>query len=72
MRVNTLLALPDTIFSSKSLKDPWGVPLTRVHIPVAARPRLRLELQRLGVHRASLFPDLDGVGQYVYELWRND
>lgn len=56
----------------KSIKDPWGVPLTRIRIPVAARPRLRLELQRLGVHRASLFPDLDGVGQYVYDLWRND
>jgi FRG domain len=57
----------------KSLEDPWGVlPLTRIRIPVAARARLRLELQRLGVHRASLFPDLDGVGQHVYELWRND
>ena len=56
----------------KSLQNPWGVPLTRVRIPDTARPRLRLELQRLGVHRASLFPDLDGVGQYVYDLWRND
>lgn len=57
----------------KSLKDPWGAtPLTRVRIPVAARARLRLELQRVGVHRASLFPDLDGIGQYVYELWRNE
>lgn len=57
----------------KSLNDPWGVlRLTRVCIPAAARARLRLELQRLGVHRASLFPDLDGVGQHVYELWRNE
>ncbi|MGD0950652.1 MAG: FRG domain-containing protein [Candidatus Binatia bacterium] len=56
----------------KSLKDAWGCPLTRVRIPFAARARLRLQLQRLGVHRASLFPDLDGVGQHVYELWRND
>jgi hypothetical protein len=57
----------------KSLEDPWGVlPLTRVRIPIAARARLRLELQRVGVHRASLFPDLDGVGQHVYELWRNE
>ena len=39
---------------------------------MAARARLRLELQRVGVHRASLFPDLDGVGQHVYELWRNE
>jgi hypothetical protein len=56
----------------KRLQDPWGLPLTRIRIPVAARARLRLELQKLGIHRASLFPDLDGVGQHVYELWRND
>jgi hypothetical protein len=57
----------------KSLTDPWGVlPLTRVRITVAARARLRKELRRVGVHRASLFPDLDGVGQHVYELWRNE
>jgi type I restriction enzyme M protein len=56
----------------KRLQDPWGLPLTRIRIPVAARARLRLELQRLGIHRASLFPDLDGVGQHVYGLWRND
>jgi FRG domain len=57
----------------KSLKDPWGdLPLTRIRIPRMARARLRLELQRVGVHRASLFPDLDGVGQHVYNLWRNE
>jgi hypothetical protein len=56
----------------KSQENPWGVPLTRIRIPVAARARLRLELQRLGVHRASLFPDLDGVGQHVYEFFRNE
>jgi hypothetical protein len=56
----------------KKLEKPWGLfPLTLVRIPAAARPRLRLDLQRLGVHRASLFPDLDGVGQHVYQLWRN-
>jgi type I restriction enzyme M protein len=57
----------------KSLKDPWGdLPLTRVRIPMSARARLRKELRRVGVHRASLFPDLDGVGQHVYELWRDE
>src|SRR4030095_2220863 len=41
----------------KGLKDPWGVlPLTRVRIPITARARLRLELQRVGVHRASPLP----------------
>lgn len=56
----------------KNQENPWGVPLTRIRIPVAVRARLRVELQRLGVHRASLFPDLDGVGQHVYELFRNE
>jgi type I restriction enzyme M protein len=55
----------------KQIDEPWGLPLARIRIPHAARPRLRLELQRLGVHRASLFPDLDGVGQHVYQMWRN-
>jgi hypothetical protein len=55
----------------KQMQDPWGLPLARVRIPNAARPRLRLELQRLGTHRATLFPDLDGVGQHVYQMWRN-
>jgi hypothetical protein len=43
-----------------------------VMVPKAARPRLRLELQRLAVHRATLFPDLDGAGRYIYDKWRND
>jgi len=56
----------------KNIADSWGVlPLTCIRIPVTARARLRVELQRVGVHRASLFPDLDGVGQHVYGLWRN-
>lgn len=55
----------------KQMDEPWGLPPTRIRIPHDARPRLRVELQRLGVHRASLFPDLDGVGQHVYQMWRN-
>jgi type I restriction enzyme M protein len=56
----------------KRLKDPWGpTTLTRIRIPRANRAGLRLDLQRVGVHRVSLFPDLDGVGQHVYQLWRN-
>ena len=55
----------------KQKTDPWGLPLVRIRIPNQSRPHLRLELQRLGVHRATLFPDLDGVGQYIYQMWRN-
>lgn len=55
----------------KQTNNPWGLPLTRIVIPGADRPRLRVELQRMGVHRASLFPDLDGVGMHVHKMWRN-
>lgn len=56
----------------KKFDNPWGTGLVRIRIPNFARPRLRVELQRMGVSRASLFPDLDGVGQHVYQKWRND
>ena len=33
------------------------------------RPRFRRELDRIGVNRASLFPDIDGIAQYL--KWAN-
>jgi hypothetical protein len=56
----------------RNLDDPWNLPLTRIRIPNECRARMRVELQKLGVHRASLFPDLDGVGKHVLQLYRND
>ncbi len=51
----------------KSLDDPWGLSLHRLIIPNKARPRIRCELQRLDVHRATLFPDLDGIGRHIHD-----
>jgi len=39
----------------------WPGALLRITIPGAARRRLRLDLSKIGVTRASLFPDLDGI-----------
>lgn len=55
-----------------AVSNPWHLPLTQIQIPNRCRPRIRVELQRLGVHRASLFPDLEGVGNHVYQLYRNE
>lgn len=56
----------------RTVDDFWHLPLTQIKIPNVCRPRIRVELQRLGVHRASLFPDLEGVGKHVYQLYRNE
>jgi type I restriction enzyme M protein len=56
----------------KELKNPWGLPMHKVTVHNVSRPRLRVELQRLAVHRATLFADLDGIGKYICDKWRND
>jgi hypothetical protein len=56
----------------RTVDNPWHLPLTQIQIPNECRPIIRVELQRLGVHRASLYPDLEGVGKHVYQLYRND
>jgi hypothetical protein len=43
--------------------DPDG--LERVLICHRYKSDLRAHLQRLGIHRANLFPDLDGVSQHL-------
>lgn len=43
--------------------------LGRVAIRSEAVPALEYELARLGVHEASVFPDLDGLGRYVCDSW---
>jgi hypothetical protein len=51
--------------------DPTGtVPvnpgaLRKIRIPSAQRDQLREELRRLGIERASLFPDLDGIAHSI-------
>lgn len=39
----------------------WPGDLRRITIPVGCRHTFRQDLERVGVNRASLFPDLDGI-----------
>lgn len=43
----------------------WKGQLIELTIPHNQRFRIRRELERLGIHRASLFPDLDGVATHI-------
>jgi hypothetical protein len=42
-----------------------GETLTRILIQRTDRPRLRNELNRVGINYASLFPDLDGLSRHI-------
>ena len=44
---------------SRTLRTSWQ--LERLHVPREAKPRLRYELFRVGVHASTLFPDVDGL-----------
>lgn len=46
-----------------NLRDDWK--LERFTVPSKAKLRLRYELYRLGIHQASLFPDLDGLSAKI-------
>lgn len=39
-------------------------------VPAEAKEQLRYELSRLGMHRATLFPDLDGLAAYLQWQYR--
>jgi hypothetical protein len=45
--------------------------LVRFTIPAAKRPLIRQHLERLGIHRGMLFPDLENQAQYLSGLWRH-
>ena len=76
--IHPRMASQESVFTThppeyKTIDNPWGeLPLVRVIIPNHARGKIRIQLQRLGVHRASLFRDLDGVGKYIHDKWRVD
>lgn len=46
-----------------NLRSDWS--LRRFAVPADNKQRLRYELYRLGVHRASLFPDIDGLAARI-------
>ena len=48
---------------SHNLRSDWA--LQKLIVPDWAKPKLRYELYRSGVHRAALFPDLDGLTAHL-------
>ena len=46
-----------------------GEELTRIIIPRASRNTIRVELDRVGINFATLFPDLDGIARHI--TWSN-
>jgi hypothetical protein len=68
------IAVQSSLFTAhppnwKIMSDPWSGSLDVITIPNAARPRIRHELFRLGVHRAALFPDLDNAAIHIARTW---
>ena len=68
------IAVQSSLFTAhpedwKAMSDPWSGSLARVTIPSGARPLIRRELFRLGVHRAALFPDLDNAARHIARVW---
>lgn len=47
----------------KDLRNDWTI--ERISVPCSAKPRLRYELFRLGVHESSLFPHIDGLAARI-------
>lgn len=45
--------------------DQWPGYLLRIRVDGESRMRIQAELSRLGVTRASLFPDLDGLARFL-------
>ena len=50
------------------LRDGWIIECWRV--PASRKEQLRYELYRLGVHAASLFPDIDGLARRI--RWQHE
>jgi hypothetical protein len=70
------IAVQSSLFTAhpadwKAAPDPWSGILARVTIPAGARPLIRHELFRLGIHRAALFPDLDNAASHIASVWIN-
>jgi hypothetical protein len=51
--------------SGGSSKPKWNGRILKVVIPPGARVEIRRTLFRFGLHRASLFPDLDGAARFI-------
>ncbi|MBW2596909.1 MAG: FRG domain-containing protein [Deltaproteobacteria bacterium] len=52
-------------FETNEQEDVWLEHLVKIKIPANSRVRIRKELEKLGIHRASLFPDLEGIALHI-------
>ena len=50
----------------------WPCKLAKVFVPAEARSPILKELRMLGVNRASLFPDLEGIASDIRASYSND
>jgi len=48
---------------NEQLRPGWSI--DRITIPLEVKQELRYQLFRQGIHRASLFPDLDGLAYHL-------
>jgi hypothetical protein len=48
---------------SDALGRGWG--LEQIIVPAACKNRVKYELYRQGIHRAALFPDIDGLAAHL-------
>jgi FRG domain len=58
----------DPSWLSKSLRRPHA-PIAEIVIAGYARDKIRLELRDTGVSESVIFPDLDGLGREIRQLW---
>lgn len=54
----------------REIENPWRTKLVQMKISPECRTQIRKELEeRLAVHRATMFPDLDGIAQRILRMW---
>ncbi len=58
----------DPSWLSETLKEPRA-PIAEIVIAGHARDKVRSELRDTGVSESVIFPDLDGLGREIRQLW---
>jgi hypothetical protein len=45
--------------------------IRRIIVAAAARPKIRQELRDCGVTESVIYPDLDGIGREIRQIWED-
>ena len=61
----------DPFWLSEEFKK-TGVPLEEITIDGTSARNIRLELRDSGVSESVIFPDFDGLGREMYQLWEDE